>query len=460
MNASKSIGTLLCLALLTSACGPLRPRLTRWHDQLSAPVGANPDELDFGVFGLNPTPEPRGFRATDLTERGQAALVQALGGLTKDPRDLLGALGRRITPPAVPPGDVDMTVIDRRLVFSVTHMPLHPADRLHMITMRLLPNQAGVQFQNWSLLATKYETINLGSLTFDQKDTTKLETGLAPGVIEQLKEPKASLESVRNLKEEVALKAKYAALSGRLATNEMFIFEKGAPGVDLTGVIAVDVTLQVPQLSIPWTITYLEKLFDTTGTPTPRAATFRNRSLNFPVAPDRITGCAELVAYTRRVCGGGTTMTESDDCAILTRTVKAADVVLVPELRAQVYQVADTHGRGAVSFAAPVSPLAFLTLEAAEEFLRYLQLGRTPLIGPAKLVLEMGGAIDVDQLRVQALPLNRAGTGRLAGDACGTVLQEKNSEQTPPYEYEKYQQQLKDKLLRTPGLTAPRGTKK
>lgn len=384
MRSSKALLTLVGLSLFAvPACTPLRPKITKWHNELKVDQTTldNHKEIDFGVHGFDLEPKSRGFNALQLSERGQKALISSLGALSGgDSKKLLAGLGTPIKPPAQAPGDVDATTIDRRLAISVTHLPLHPADRLQMLSVRLYPVQTGVTFTNWSQIATRYQTIDLGTLSFDQTQVTKVEASLAPSVISELTGVKASRDSTKGLKEATSLKSNVASLSGRLASQELFIFEKGGPGQDLTGVISVDTTIKLPrgkdnagELVPPETITDFSGLFDKDGVANdPTTVLISNSLLDFPPWRDSVLACAELIAYTRRLCGGGSTITESDDCATMVPTTRLVPVTLSPPVESRLYQLQSRRHPFPLVTRRPLGFLNFREYAAAAEFVRYL----------------------------------------------------------------------------------------
>jgi len=391
-------------------CGPIQHKLTGWHDRhlidSRTLTAAQAEEVDFGVFGFDPEPPKKGFKATDLAERGQAALANSLGRLSKSPGDLLSAMGTPMKQPGGKPGDEDHSAIDRRIVFSVSHLPVHPGDRIQSLIVRLYPGQKHVKFQAWTQLATKYETIDLGTLTFERDYSASIETTLAPKIAE-LQGTKPSASTTQKITEAVSLKRTYAALTGRLAPEEMYIFEKAAPGVDLSGIVAVDATIHLPA-GIPATITAFDGLFGGDHKPKPgEEVSVATRLITNPIWADDITGCALLTVFVRRVCGGGSSITESDDCARIDLVERPVKVTLSPGIEATIYELQEqTNSVVSAVTAMGHSPLYFADFGAADELRQYLLQRVDRKIGGLQVEMNNGRPVDAPQLRVTAVALN------------------------------------------------------
>ena len=431
----------------------IKPKIARWHDQLyvdqAALNGAN--ELDFGVFGFDPEGAGKsGFKVTDLTADGQAALIKAVGKKTADADKLLAALGGSIDASPSGPGDVDTTIVGRRFVFSIAYLPIHPADRIQMLTMRLLPRQEGVTFMKWTQLTTKYETMDLASLTYDTNFKLDASAGLGPSVIKELKEPKGSASLSQELKETRDLKLKYTALTGRLAKEEMYIFEKAAPNVDLSGPVTVDATLKVPARDVPVTVSDFSGLTTSSGPAEPAQVSVTPRLMDVPKWRGEITGCAEAIVWVRLVCGGGSSMSESDDCAKLVPIVRTASVVLSPGIKTYPYelQVRDAGGiqRATLAFEGG-SPVRFRSARSADDLRRYLMakfpaaFGATPLaLKDARLILWTGSAsADFSPLLLHVVAAAESSAAPAAensaaptADDCGPVLAKQQTTQSKP----------------------------
>ncbi len=426
MRKSSAHLALFALFLFGAACTPLRPKITKWHNELKVDpaIPQSFNEIDFGVHGFDLEPKSRGFNALQLSERGQKALINAVGALSDGSmKSLLAGLGTTIKPPAQPPGDIDATIIDRRLVISITHLPLHPADRLHMLKVRLYPIQDGVEFTNWSQIATRYQTIDLGSLSFDQTEVINMEASLAPSVLSELTGVKASRGSTKTLKESTVLKSEIASLSGRLASRELFLFEKGAPRLDLTGAISIDTTIKLPfSKTPPATITDFSGLFDKKGDPAAVDDVGISESLmDFPPWGEPVLACAELVAYTRRLCGGGSTITESDDCATLVPMRRVERVTLSPPVKRPLFLLRKKGDETLPLIVARHGRLLLLRdYSAAEDLRRYLWLrSRAGLQTPFNLSYSKDVKPSNDYLEIKAYaPYLEAASGQIAEDDC------------------------------------------
>ncbi len=105
-------------------------------------------------------------------------------------------------------------------------------------------------------------------------------------------------------------------MTGALSPQKAELIEQGAPGLDLTGNLAVDLTVRVGPAGGASTDTFrFDSLFDNAGAPKPAAQVniTRQTSRYVPRPARDITVRATLSATIRHVVSGDDTLMEGDD---------------------------------------------------------------------------------------------------------------------------------------------------
>ena len=195
-------------ATLVSA-GCAKPVLTRRYKALAAgaSLGTGDVQLTASVF---PIDAPAQRTIFDLAGEGQAALVAAVASVSVTGGSLHSALAAPISRGST--GVVDKTSFSRRIVLSVSADHKGLADRLDFSRITLtLGKYLEAEFRSWNQLATRFDTVDLGKLTFTQKDSLSygLE-GVLPGIGEVCKATTGGARD-RIVGEEVQLRQRYVA---------------------------------------------------------------------------------------------------------------------------------------------------------------------------------------------------------------------------------------------------------
>ncbi|GJM08874.1 MAG: hypothetical protein DHS20C11_11500 [Lysobacteraceae bacterium] len=205
--------------------------------------------VSVGAFAIAPPASKSTPAVASLSERGQAALIEALANPSTNPK-LLEQLQLKsaVNTTTV----VDMSQIQRRVIVSVEtdFFQAHEADRITALkcTLENLSNQA--QFVSWDKFESVYETVDLGKLTLTQGSSiTVTPTETAKAGSGDVLDIGGSLGATRNLVEELAVKKKRVVMSGRLTPTEAIVSQQGALGIDLVGNFAIDLTLDVPHVT-------------------------------------------------------------------------------------------------------------------------------------------------------------------------------------------------------------------
>jgi hypothetical protein len=312
---------------------------------------------------------------------------------------------------------MDLTVFERRLVFSVENRSPNPGDRLDRVAMILTPSSPG-KFVSWNQFVTKYQTTNLGTIEFTQNRQAGIElnAGASTGGV------KGSASAVENLKETLNLSRRFVDVTGTLTPTEARIVEDGAFGIDLTGNTIVDFTVRVvnrPGLKELDTLDTFSfpKLFEDKEVPlSANTIKFERQTVKFvlPTSCQEITASSQLLSTLRRIDRNEATIMEGDDKAryeSITSTPRTFTLVPKELLRASVWLLTNKEG-WPVNLSGPVPQknevLLFGTYDEAVVFLRYLSKTKTPnQVGDRMLLLNnqplTGDLVDTLQVEIQKL---------------------------------------------------------
>jgi hypothetical protein len=292
----------------------------------------------------------------NLADRGQASLIRQLGAKSADAGELLANLGSPILFSQDPGGIVDLTVFERRVVFSIDDQLTGPADRITQARIRLTimnPPQAQpppaqpakALFKNWTQFATKYEKADLGSLKFTQ--TREIGLNVSGGTIIQA----GSQATASNaLEENLQLTQRYVSFTGTLTPEAAELVQGGSPGIDVIGNVVVDFTIQFDASTQTDTFGF-KPLFDATGKPKPPdEVVFTRRTVTYVLkdAFRDVKAQGTLTAIVRHVLRGDDTLMEGDDVVEFRRgSARPVDITLIPKelLRFNIWWLVDAQNQ-------------------------------------------------------------------------------------------------------------------
>jgi hypothetical protein len=377
--------------LLLGGCP--RPTLMRYYGsgtsfKADAP-GIEPPVLT--VFATGVPASSAQTALANLSPGGQASLIAAVSKDTSAPAALLQALAEPIERPPSPHRFVDRTIIERRIVLSIENLSQEPADRIHRASIHLEASKAGtpsvlpVSFLGWNQFITRYETVHIGSMRSVRSAEFSAEIKGGPP---QVGTVGAGAKIGAALEEAMVLQRRYVQAMGVLTPERATLIQQGAFGADLMGNVIVDLQLRVGDPSRPWStdVFSFSNLFDKEGRPQPAdRVKLERQTVQFPAnACAPIMASAQLVATIRHVRGGQHTIMEGDDKAVYqTVTGQAQTFELVPKeaLRFTVWWLQDEKMHPVhigLNGGAAREVLQFDRFEAAEAFLKYLEMNPTP----------------------------------------------------------------------------------
>lgn len=440
-------------------CSLLTPKpelLERWERY---EVADTTGLVQVAVF-TSPSPSDRDPPAfVELSKSAQAAYVRSLADRTSSVEELQRALAAPVGVADAGNGTVDRTRFRRRLVISVARSgpggveadgPSRVA-RIARMRIALRLDTASGRFTSWDRFATRYDTVDLGTMSLSRSAGLDAEIDLTPGVrIKEAGPIGLDASGGATLDESLPLSERYVS-NGILRPGSMSLLQEGAAGIDLVGNSVVEIELRLPRAATATsTLHRFGGLFDETGAARPAdSLRIGARRLLHPsrAAVDAGDVVAELrheaLVRTVRRGKGDATYTEGDDhVRFLEDTGAAGPVVLVParDLRVSAWNLVTNETKcrilqiehpdeGSRPGAVP-GELRFETAGEARRFLRWLRERHASPPGPGAserngngpgvaaagrtLYLEVGSPLPrsrIPELSVRLHPLNWAPAG-------------------------------------------------
>lgn len=410
---------LLLIAVQGLGCTSPSPRITKRYksllDQASLPSGyVPPPAPSQSVFTL-PIPRPRISPLEGLNERAQAELIEQLGrDLSAD--ELLKALEpRETTTPRL-----DLTRVARRIVLSIENRSDFAVDRIERASTEIefLQPAGGLtaEFISWNQFSTKYQTIDLGGIKANQAREVSFGVKLAPPQIQEIVEATAGAKSSNALEELITIQQRYVEATGALSPRTARLIQQGAPGLDLTGNLSIDVSIELGGGSGQTTslkVYFVSKLFDKDGKPRPPDdVAVRDDTLTYLTSAycEELSGSATLQTVVRSAIRGDASYMEGDDVAILVRhPASSQPFVLIPRevLRASAWTLRSRSG-DAVHIINPDGSIGVLLFANPEESFQLRQYLLAPIHGP--------------QLTISRMPLTLNGLPLMQSDIAGLTV--------------------------------------
>ena len=309
-------GVVLLLAS-TSGCAALnqKPIIEDRFKSTTADTSVVP-RVSIAASARNPPADESKVAITQLSDRGQAALITANAG--KPPVELSDG-GADKTPRVVVHASTK-----RRIVLAIRPDAfLGPGDRIDAIRVQLevVNSQGdGWKFLSWDLAANTETSIDVGKLSIVDANKFTAETGVSLG--NSLSDTKLGYEASRTKTQEAEVKDQTRISAAIDETGHAWIDGQAGWRKDLTGNLVLDATIGVSPILLPGagfvSVSPLEKPGAKEGgtpVPTPAAEVIISEldvyGTGHPLEP--ICARASLDYRVRHIAKGRDTFSESDD---------------------------------------------------------------------------------------------------------------------------------------------------
>ena len=380
---------LACASLI--GCLTPKPKLTARYRSYDLAQSAANNEARLSVFVLNPAGSNAKSNILGLSERGQAALITSLNDKSNTAGDLLHNLASPIAKRGEIAPVVDHTIFKRRVVFSIENGKSEPADRLAIATVTINGFTENASFLSWDRFASKYETVDLGRLVFQQNNEINLGVTAVPPV-PGITGAEAAGKATRNLEEELLLKQRFVEFTGALTEDEARITQQGVLGRDLTGNQTVDVEIKVKPHPQNIFVMSFPNLWDGNHRTDPAKMKMLKQRVIVPENVERdLKANAALDYILRRVIrgkGDRTILEGDDDVTFIKGRVSLREpFILIPieEFEFLTWWLVDQAGQQKLHVtkrpgdcsADNIEPIRFTTYSSASSFLNWLTKDHT-----------------------------------------------------------------------------------
>jgi hypothetical protein len=320
----RPLAAVLCMvALCVCACSLVKPELTQRYNHATWNKTQMTEEcVAVSVFALD-TPSAAesqgaqgGVAVPSLTPQGQAAFIRAVAGKSQNVKEFKDALGSTGSKGPDSGGKTDSTVFKKRLVFTVDKSlgcpVITPADRISDLRVSL-KDISNASFASWDKFSTQYDTVDLGKITLTRQAGAELGGSLSmPGSDASAAiNPKVTYS--RGVNEEVSLRQRYVATTGRLTANDIVLYLQGVVGIDLTGNFLVDVMIRAKANPETQSVMEYDALRKEGKAVEPKALQIQFVDLKYPAASEPVTCRLEYAYWLRHVVKNDKTITEGDD---------------------------------------------------------------------------------------------------------------------------------------------------
>ncbi|MCA6218561.1 hypothetical protein KGA65_18635 [Ideonella sp. B7] len=306
MIKSTTIGT---LALFLTGC---QSQLLHYKVLDKSPEFRAPT---ISAFAITPQADDAPAFIRGLSDRGQAALIQAFAASAKDakPDDILALVAKDHGPDGPDCGAPHPLVLKKRIVFNLSGQQVHQADRIDRVDLHLRiadtkPQQPSAKIVSWDRFDTKYDSYNLGSATYTQSGKTSLGKASSESIT-------AGAEYESGLQETVAYSMRKITLGGNLTEggSAADLLLEGGPLIGLFGSFSAVVSLQVETSTR--TPSYVHKLsLSKDGADLTAEKASVERCLDsYAERAKEIVATVDGIALNRVAVEGFETVTESDD---------------------------------------------------------------------------------------------------------------------------------------------------
>ena len=329
MNSRTSTSVLvLCVVLVGCSAG----LLARYSGHHSLPLTEDDEQLvDINVFVKDkPSASPKSVFS--LTDRGQAALIEALGEKSKSSSALAEASATPIAAEPSPEYYEDRSSFAKRLVLSTERTQVsvgdpayarlrdEPADRITSMRCTfagLTPKDS--RFKSWDAATTKYATIELGKATLEQSiDATFTAKAGTDGATPS---GSAEVKAGRKLTEEANFRRRYLELNVEIdsSRDQLIVVQEGAAGIDLKGNALIDLDVEVKTMpkDKATRVLSIAPMKDENGRwQAAHQMHASERKISFPRAAAAVRGSVRCQYVVRKAYRKGNTVSEGDDHAV------------------------------------------------------------------------------------------------------------------------------------------------
>ncbi|WP_035643510.1 hypothetical protein [Flavobacterium sp. ASV13] len=201
--------------------------------------------LQISAFVLDPSTLSN-KTITDLSDKGQAALIEALSSKSTTAKELMSSIALPIKESVS--GNIKGSKLwKKQIVLNVLKTDDEKANRIEQIlfTMDIPQNLIDkVEFVNWNKIVTETQIIDLGKITSGNSTTLSFSPEITMAGTIQGKAP-GSVSNTKTFNQERSFSSRLAGLNASLVSGSKFqVLRKGIANEDISGNIVVEITLK------------------------------------------------------------------------------------------------------------------------------------------------------------------------------------------------------------------------
>jgi hypothetical protein len=400
------------VALVSGCASTVVGRYKECRDQQGNTCHKHIPDVDVSVV-FSPAPKPAVKTGADLTERAQAAFIDALSQKSKTPEDLRKNFDARIGNGAESILR-SVTSFDGALIITVSEVgPFNSADRLERTEVEIKLDQARIR--SWSAVETAYTRVNAGTIQSSFQKGGELGVS-APPTLPVGITAKGSFKADRSEQLTASLRIDDVTPMLDPINGSIRIIRHGGFGLNLTGNTLLHATFEPKPEYTAYPELFSVITTDENGWLAPGKLKLNAQTTRVPRGMGDITGTITLTYIIRHVAKGDKTYEEGDDIVEMITTRKVQEhIALIPSEKIQ-HQTFGLNSNSGDFIGQPLyihrpqriddSPLCFDDYGSAQDFLDYLNRPgavRPETIGTAKI-----GFVNFSGPHLPLIPLNLA----------------------------------------------------
>jgi hypothetical protein len=400
------------IGILSSCASTVVGRYKECKDQQGNTCHKKIPDVDVSVV-FSPAPKPAAKTGADLTERAQAAYIDALSQKSKTPDDLRKNFDARIGNGVVSTLR-NVTSFDGALIVTISEVgPFNPADRFERTEVEIKLDQARIR--SWSAVQTAYTTVNAGTIESTIQKEGELgvnaSAGLPAGVT-----AKGAVLVGRSEQLTASLRIDDVTPMLDPINGSVRIVRHGGFGLNLTGNTILHATFEPKPEYTAYPELFSVITTDENGWLAPNKLKLNVQTTKIPRGMGDITGTVTLSYIIRHVTKGDKTYEDGDDIVEMITSKKVQErITLIPAEKIQ-QQTFGLKSNSGDFVGQPLyinrpqriidAPLCFDDYGSAQDFLDYLNRpdGRGPeTVGTAKI-----GFVNFNGPHLPLIPLDIA----------------------------------------------------
>ena len=313
---------------IVSGCAPtVVGRYKECRDQQGNNCRKKIPDVDVSVV-FSAAPKPATKTGADLTERAQAAYIDALSEKSKTPDDLRKNFDARIGN-GVESTLRTVTSFDGALIITVSEVgPFNPADRLERTEVEIKLDQARIR--SWSAVETAYTTVNAGTIQSTLQKGGELGVS-SPSTLPVGVTAKGSYPGQQERATDASLRIDDVTPMLDPINGSIRILRHGGFGLNLTGNTILHATFEPKPEYTAYPELFSVVTTDENGWVAPDKLKLNVQTTKVPRGMGDITGTVTLTYIIRHVAKGDKTYEEGDDIVEMITSRKVQEhVTLIP----------------------------------------------------------------------------------------------------------------------------------